>query len=258
MSRGTISARSANGSAAIPNGGYGVDVYAGSIGNMIGGSTPASRNVISGNAEDGVLISDSGTYGNWVEYDYIGTDYTGSVAIPNGGAGVAIQAGAVSNAIYYNVISGNTGDGVLITDSGTTNNVVVGDLIGVNASDNAIVHVSGLAYSNDDGVQITNGASYNTVSFSVISGNFNGVEIDGSSTVNVIASDDIGTDSTGTLVLGNFEYGVVLIETAGNDVEYNSIEFNGAYGILLWYSDANDLVGNLVNGNTDGSVIQIG
>ena len=59
-------------------------------------------------------------------------------------------------------------------------------------------------------------------------------------------------------MLGNFEYGVVLIETAGNDVEYNSIEFNGAYGILLWYSDANDLVGNLVNGNTDGSVIQIG
>ena len=67
-----------------------------------------------------------------------------------------------------------------------------------------------------------------------------------------------GTTQTGTLALGNFEYGVVMENTAGNELVYSSIEFNGAYGILLWYSDANQLMGNLVNGNEDGSVIQIG
>ncbi len=58
---------------------------------------------------------------------------------PTGGNGVAI-AGAVGNTIggtttgAGNVISGNTGDGVDITGSGTTGNILEGNYIGINAA----------------------------------------------------------------------------------------------------------------------------
>ena len=83
-----------------------------------------SRNVISANAESGVYISDSGTTGNLVEGDFIGTDSTGVLALPNY-IGVFVLYGATSNTIggtagaARNVISGNSGDGVEIIGSGT-------------------------------------------------------------------------------------------------------------------------------------------
>lgn len=228
------------------------------MGNDIGGSSTADRNVISGNLGYGVDITDSGTYGNWVQNNFIGTNGSGSAALPNGSSGVAIRAGATSNAIFNDVISANGGDGVLITDPGTDDNVLSGDLIGTNVAGNAIVYAPNVAYSNIIGVYITGGASYNTVAFSAISGNLDGVYIDGGSTGNTIASNDIGTGLSGSLYLGNFEYGVVLIDVAGNTVEYNNIDNNGAYGMLLYYSDQNTLSGNNFANNTDGQEFVMG
>src|SRR5262249_53789471 len=62
--------------------------------NLIGGTTPGAGNVISGNASAGVLIDRSfpggGGNGNRVEGNYIGTDVTGTAALPNTGDGVRI------------------------------------------------------------------------------------------------------------------------------------------------------------------------
>ncbi len=70
----------ADGTVALPNGTNGVSIV-GSYGNTIGGTTADALNVISGNANDGVLIEDSsnsGTfwyaYGNVVEGNDIGGD----------------------------------------------------------------------------------------------------------------------------------------------------------------------------------------
>ena len=80
------------------------------------------------------------TTDNLVEGDYIGTDVTGTVAIPNTGAGVEIDSGASGNTIggitsspgtgAGNVISGNaTG----VSDSGGGDDVFEGNLIGLQA-----------------------------------------------------------------------------------------------------------------------------
>src|SRR5262249_9165119 len=76
----------AAGTAALPNTGFGINV-AGSN-NVIGGTTAADRNLISGNRFDGVLIE---TNGNIVQGNYIGTDISGTVAIPNGDSGVFLN-----------------------------------------------------------------------------------------------------------------------------------------------------------------------
>ena len=51
--------------------------------NTIGGTTPAARNVISGNLASGVILLFAGSTGNVVAGNYIGTDATGTAAIPN-------------------------------------------------------------------------------------------------------------------------------------------------------------------------------
>src|SRR5262249_15810334 len=60
--------------------------------NRIGGTTAADRNLISGNSVDGVQISGGagGASSTLVRGNYIGTDLTGSVAVPNSLQGVAL------------------------------------------------------------------------------------------------------------------------------------------------------------------------
>ena len=88
--------------------------------------------MISGNTTYGVGISDTGTSGNLVEGDYIGTDLTGKVAIAND-TGVEIRSGANANSIggttsgAGNLISGNTEVGVDISGRGSLGNETSSD-----------------------------------------------------------------------------------------------------------------------------------
>ena len=127
-----------NGSSPLPNG-NGVTVGYGASDNWVGlnsvyGAPNADQiNVISGNTDLGVSIVVSGTTGNVVDGNLIGTNAAGSAAIPNGQDGVEISGGATGNTIggttsgAANVISGNTGDGVEISGSGTSGNLVSGN-----------------------------------------------------------------------------------------------------------------------------------
>ena len=58
---------------------------AGASDNTVGGTTAAARNIISGNADDGIEIEGSGTSGNVVEGNFIGTDATGNTSFDTNG-----------------------------------------------------------------------------------------------------------------------------------------------------------------------------
>ena len=97
-----------------------------------------------------------------------------------------------------------------ISGSGTSANVVAGDLIGTDIT-GTVALGNGL-----DGVEINTSASSNTIggtiagAGNVISGNASdGVEIDEAATANLVIGDLIGTDVTGTVAVGNLE-GVVI------------------------------------------------
>ena len=164
----------------------------------------------------GIHVTGTGATGNWIHGNFLGTDPTGKQALPNN-IGVQIDGGAANNTIggtragAGNVISGNGRDGINIYGSGTSNNLVEGNYVGVNAGGTA-------ALRNADWGVILDQASSNTVggttatARNVISGNQEGgVAIYGGSAVNdLVEGNYIGTDITGTVALGNAYSGVYV------------------------------------------------
>jgi len=129
--QGNLIGANAAGSAALGNSLGGV-LAEGDATFLIGGSTAAARNVISGNNGDGLRIANNvDIAGIQVYGNYIGTDTTGASAIPNTGSGVRVTGPG-------NFIGGTTsGQGNTIAFNGGAGVAVVTNL--VNAWMNAIL-----------------------------------------------------------------------------------------------------------------------
>ena len=143
------------------------------VGNTIGGTTPAARNLISGNTGSSET---TGAYGiqsggsfpanidTFVQGNLIGTDVTGTKALANGSGGVlAISPNQSAGNVIVggpeagagNVISGNGGFAVR-----NRNGVVQGNFIGTDVTGT-------LALGNVDGVEISSNVmlAQNTIAF---------------------------------------------------------------------------------------------
>ena len=198
--------------------------------NIIGGTVPEQRNLISGNSDSGLRLE--GVEYNDVWGNYIGTDRTGSSRLPNGTHGVHVLGGAEFNDVggelpeYGNLISGNNGHGVYIEGSNTMINRVGGNTIGLNASHSAPLH------NGKHGVGLYDGTVLNQVGSSVLQPNvigdnaWSGVAIVDSHT-NAVFGNTIGLPPAGATQLGNGYHGVHIYDGVHNAVSSNSIAYNG-------------------------------
>jgi hypothetical protein len=89
---------------AAPNA-NGIVIDAGS-GDTIGGFTTGARNLISGNAQNGILIGNASD--SHVEGNFIGTDASGASPLFNGGSGIYVTSGATNNSFLSNTIGAAT------------------------------------------------------------------------------------------------------------------------------------------------------
>jgi hypothetical protein len=242
------------GIAALPNGQNGVYIHAAASGNTVGGVAAGSGNVISGNGARGVRIDGAGTNANTLARNRIGTDVTGTLDLGNAQEGVLVTGGARLNVIGAvspagNVISGNDLSGVVVNGAGTSDNSVVGNIIGLDASGTAVL---GNAHY---GVALSGGASGNVVggaagNGNVISGNgLRGLNVvEAGTSANRVIGNIIGLDAAGTAVRGN-PVGVVVGQSAtanviGEPGAGNTISGNGTYGVFV------------VDGGTNGNRVQ--
>jgi parallel beta-helix repeat protein len=123
---------SADGTAAIPNTGNGV-VITGASGNQVGQAGQA-RNLISGNAQDGVLILGTLTApanANSVANNFIGVNVSGNFALATMQRDGIELSGATNTSVGGNVIGANT-TGIEL-DNGAQNNVIQGNFVGLGA-----------------------------------------------------------------------------------------------------------------------------
>jgi len=209
--KGNVIGTNSAGTAAVGNAGDGVELV-GAINNTIGGTAAGTGNVISGNAGDNILISGTGTNGNIIQGNHIGTDTAGTAALSlSAGPGVEILGGPDGTVIGSstptpgtaggNLISGNRTHGIIIHASGGTNTVIRGNLIGVAADGTTLL-------GNGNGIWLEDGAS-NTV-------------IGGTTT------------DARNVIAGNTGAGVVVAGTAiNNSIQGNSIFRNASVGIDL-------------------------
>lgn len=232
---------------------------------VIGGTSPGDRNIISGNGFAVWLP----TSGNTVQGNYIGTDVMGQKAVPNGAEGIGVVAnrntigGTVPGA--GNLISGNAWDGI---DLGSDENTVAGNLIGTNAAGTAAIPNSG-----GSGISV-NGSSHNTIggtvpaARNVISGNPTfGIVVWTSgntpSNDNTIEGNYIGTNEAGTAALPNGAVGLIIQSGTNNLIggtasgARNVISGNGPTGEkragIYIESNGNTIQGNYVGTNAAGT-----
>ena len=84
-----------------------------------------THNIVSGNGMDGLHLESQNTQ---ILGNYIGVDANATTPIPNLGEGVAVDDG-VTNSVESNLVSGNGGNGVFISDD-SVGTMVTGNFIG--------------------------------------------------------------------------------------------------------------------------------
>jgi titin len=223
---------------ALGNKFFGVAVSS-SANTKIGGTSPGEGNLISGNGYSGINIENEESIDNLIAGNQIGTDKTGTKALPNT-YGVFIGDGASGTTIggttasAGNLISGNSLAGISISGEGTSGNIVVGNLLGTDSTGLSIL-------KNREGVYISSGAQNNTIGGeakaerNVISGNRNsGVTISGDNTTgNVILNNYIGVGVDGIKPLGNTSNGLYVSGSDNVIGPENIIAYNWLVGIYV-------------------------
>jgi titin len=202
-------------------------------GNTIGGTRPADRVVVSGNARAGIEITGPQAKWNKVLGTYVGSDCTGFASVANG-TGILITSGAQLNKVGdgtragRNVITGNYGDQLVIAGTGASANIVQGNFIGVDSSGEAG------SLSGGSGVKLAAGATNNVIGGTALgTGNLiggagrrltNGVAVgvgieldDAGTTGNVVQGNWVGLDARGVSPISNMAGGI-LVRAAGNTV----------------------------------------
>lgn len=252
---GNLIGTNRSGSAAIGNGETGIRIDSA---RLVSVGTTNARNVISGNPT-GILISAPPTpfnvlptaQSNAITLNYIGTDKTGSFAIPNGFGIRLVDAGSnFIGSIGFdldtgNLISGN-GTGVALQGK-TTRTTITTNLIGTEKTGTAKLGngIGILVESNVFETQIGGFPGQgNVISGNTGTGGRGALSIDG--VVTRVHSNLIGTDRTGTLPLGNGAAGIEIRGVAnfiggGFPTVGNLIAFNGGPGIVI---------GGLTGGNS--------
>jgi hypothetical protein len=219
---------------AAGNRGWGLSITRSSSGNFIG-RNPSGRpgtvaDVISGNRGGGILLS--GSSGNTLVANRIGTSPAGTSAIGNGGSGLVLARGSRNNEIggtaFTNPATGQANNPT--GDKGTVTPVFVVPPLGNLISGNAV-----------NGVLIESGSARNR-----LNGNF------------------VGTTADGDHALGNGHDGVWIRGSAGNSltgckfvnnpfVYYNVISGNRHDGLQITSSDHTVVQGNFFGAAADNA-----
>jgi hypothetical protein len=246
-----------------------------------GSGLPENGILITGsyNIIRGLAINRCGTAGiniqnnyNRISGNYIGTDASGTLRLPNGD-GIIITGKAKYNMIGgntdvdRNLLSGNSDNGIKLFGVGTDSNIIKGNYIGTNYSgeDTLGNTFGGIILGNSSSATIVGGTTAgerNIICGSSYAGTINtgnGITLVNSHN-NIIKGNYIGTNAEGTESLPNIDYGISLSKSSNNMIggvesgEGNVISGNGWGGIFIRFGTSrnNTIAGNFIGTGPDG------
>ena len=243
----------------------GPDAMAGALGNGVAGvsildgawENKLAGNHISSNGDNGIFFAGNDPHHNTIFENLVGTDATGSVAMPNGRHGIFLETVATDNEFLKNVISGNTSYGVVVGYSSDRNsfreNTIGLDQSRVNSVRN---NLSGMIIygketevggpSLNDGNWIAGNGAWGII----LKGDVLSMALENSIQGNVIGLAGLGNGFGGVKVS---EY---TFDTSIGSVLGNSIIGNGGPGVLVgdaYYSgspvDGIEILNNSISQN---------
>lgn len=235
-----------------------------------GGNSTIQGLVINNCPGDGIELNSLGN--DTIRNNFIGTDATGTAAMPNTGSGIFVNdvpTNTIGGLVHTagacdkdcNLISGNADQGINMSGSGATANKIEGNFIGTDITG------AGALPNDFDGITIDSGANQNTVggtasgAGNLISGNSNsGVSIrDNGTDGNQVEGNLIGTDVSGALPISNQSDGVFIYSGPVNNTiggttagARNVISGNSGNGVYALFGDTPV---NVVEGNYIGTDI---
>jgi parallel beta-helix repeat protein len=205
------------GTTAKPNGLDGILIANGGVNAVI------QDNLVSGNEQIGIRLFGASTTGNLIRNNRVGTDVSGAFALPNNISGIELQQGAHDNVIEGNLVSGNVGIGIHLTDAETSGNSVRNNRVGTD------IDGTNPLSNTSFGIALFNGPKNNRIG------------PDNRVTFNVM---------TGILIDGSDSF----TSTVGNTVTENSINSNGDKGIRNFRGGNTELTPPVIEAVTPNAV----
>jgi hypothetical protein len=274
MLNGNFVGTTANGNAALGNGGNGVWITR-SDGNSLTGCKFVNNpfvyyNVLSGNGLNGLRVTDSAD--TTVQGNFFGTGADNSTVVGNKRDGILIDGSSSGTQVggvipLGNVSAGNGRNGIEVkgTASGFTTFNTFGGLFAF----------GGAAPNGHDGLLITATGGDQTVRTNVMSGNAgNGIELAGNASGVTVDPDIAGLNTSGKSTLPNGANGLLIDGTAHRNViggslrsviPQNTFSGNAGYGVVItgrayqnkvFASDiGTSLLGTTAMGNQKGGVL---
>jgi len=176
-------------------------------------------NFVSNNAENGLLLS--GSDSNQILENTIGLDTERSLDLGNDGHGLLLSDSS-GNLVAHNWMSGNGKDGLRITGSLSTGNLVQQNGFGTALS----VPIP----NTQHGIALYNGAHHNTIGSSSDAELYNMVYGNGWSGI-VVVNSLLGTNTIGNNYIFNQGfYGIHINNSPNNAIIANTVAGNGALG----------------------------
>jgi len=237
----------ANGFDSIEGGG-GIILQSGARSTIIGGSSPGTRNVITGNRKYNLYDSSATGTGTILEGNFIGTDVTGSTNVGSSDISLYFDWGSDRSIIRNNVIAGYASIGLLLNSS---SNLVAGNYFGTDVTGTYRVGTLGRGIVTQGGYTGNMIGGTNVADRNLISA-VDGLEVRGDA---VVQGNLIGTKADGITPLGNLRDGVIIngsgVLVGGvNPGEGNVIAYSGSNGVVVVAGSSNSILGNSIYGNT--------
>ncbi len=254
--KGNIIGLDVTGASAVSACSYGI--FLGANNTIIGGAASGEGNFISGNTIAGIYQGMGN--GVTIKGNCVGTDITGTTAVPNGigifcggGGPVAIGGSAIGEG---NISSGNTGIGIQLTNGGTGGSVQ-GNIVGLKAGGIVPLGNGGSGISVTSYSQVTVGGNSAGARNIVSANGSHGIEVFYGG-LNKVQGNYVGTDITGTASRGNNGHGVFINATGTligghSSGEGNLIAANALDGIRL-FGIYDTVEGNLIGLDVTGNI----
>jgi len=242
-----------------------IEVLLGTTGATIGGTSPATRNVIASNIGFALILADGNNM--LVEGNYLGVNASGIALLGSLATGIGIEQGTGNTIGGAAAGAGNVinATGIGISVGGVCANClfdtsIQGNLIGTDATGtipfNTLVEAIQVAQSASTTIGGSTAGAGNVITAQGI-----GIKIGESPTDIVIQGNKIGTDISGTKPLGNGGAGIdvgadsAASTTSGtiggtNAGEGNIIAFNGTNGVVIGSGNTGwSILGNSIFSN---------